>query len=180
MAFAHSLLVVPVETSPSFLHSRNPFSSQSYPSPSPFGSPFHLSFPCCSSSSSSSSSSFPWVKPLSPLPRRGSSRIGPQAKATPQESEVNLAAEAFSNFKHLLLPITDQNPYLSEGTRQAVATTAALAKKYGADITVVVIDERQKESLPEHENQLSSVRWHLSEGCIQGGLCALMSFLFTL
>uniref|UniRef100_A0A7N2M1F3 Uncharacterized protein n=1 Tax=Quercus lobata TaxID=97700 RepID=A0A7N2M1F3_QUELO len=46
----------------------------------------------------------------------------------------------------------------------AVATTAALAKKYGADITVVVIDERQKESLPEHETQLSSIRWHLSEG----------------
>ncbi|KAK7834130.1 hypothetical protein CFP56_024895 [Quercus suber] len=47
---------------------------------------------------------------------------------------------------------------------EAVATTAALAKKYGADITVVVIDERQKESLPEHETQLSSIRWHLSEG----------------
>ncbi|KAF3963024.1 hypothetical protein CMV_012545 [Castanea mollissima] len=47
---------------------------------------------------------------------------------------------------------------------KAVATTAALAKKYGADITVVVIDERQKESLPEHETQLSSIRWHLSEG----------------
>lgn len=27
-----------------------------------------------------------------------------------------------------------------------------------------VIDERQKESLPEHENRLSSIRWHLSEG----------------
>lgn len=27
-----------------------------------------------------------------------------------------------------------------------------------------VIDERQKESLPEHETQLSSIRWHLSEG----------------
>jgi len=28
----------------------------------------------------------------------------------------------------------------------------------------VVIDEQQKESLPEHETQLSSIRWHLSEG----------------
>ena len=27
-----------------------------------------------------------------------------------------------------------------------------------------VIDESQKESLPEHETQLSSIRWHLSEG----------------
>lgn len=80
---------------------------------------------------------------------------------------MSLAAEAFTNFKHLLLPITDTNPYLSEGTRQAAATAAALAKKYGADITVVVIDERQKESLPEHETQMSSIRWHLAEGGFQ-------------
>ncbi|RDX78918.1 hypothetical protein CR513_40729, partial [Mucuna pruriens] len=86
------------------------------------------------------------------------------AKAKPQEPEVSVASDAFTQFKHLLLPITDRNPYLSEGTRQAIATTTALAKKYGADITVVVIDEQQKESLPEHETQLSSIRWHLSEG----------------
>ncbi|PPD72345.1 hypothetical protein GOBAR_DD30749 [Gossypium barbadense] len=79
-------------------------------------------------------------------------RVGHKAKAEPRESEVNIEADAFSHFKHLLLPITDRNPYLSEGTRQAAATTAALAKKNG-----------QKESLPEHETQLASVRWHLSE-----------------
>ncbi|KAJ6997005.1 uncharacterized protein [Populus alba] len=50
---------------------------------------------------------------------------------------------------------------------EAAATAAALAKKYGADITVVVIDERQKESLPEHETQMSSIRWHLAEGGFQ-------------
>ncbi|XP_071694216.1 uncharacterized protein [Rutidosis leptorrhynchoides] len=85
----------------------------------------------------------------------------------PQAVGVNAVAEAFTEFKHLLLPITDRNPYLSEGTRQAAATTAALAKKYGADITVVVIDEKLKESLPEHDTQLSSIRWHLSEGGFQ-------------
>ncbi|TYH44481.1 uncharacterized protein [Gossypium hirsutum] len=62
-----------------------------------------------------------------------------KAKAVPQpqDSEVSLVADAFTHFKHLLLPITGRNPYLSEGTRQAAATTAALAKNYGADITVV-------------------------------------------
>ncbi|EEF31222.1 uncharacterized protein LOC8268061 [Ricinus communis] len=93
--------------------------------------------------------------------------IGHKVKAKAQESEVNVAADTFTHFKHLLLPITDRNPYLSEGTRQAAATTAALAKKYGADITVVVIDAKQKESLPEHEAQMSSIRWHLSEGGFQ-------------
>ncbi|KAI4331374.1 hypothetical protein MLD38_029565 [Melastoma candidum] len=90
-----------------------------------------------------------------------------RATATPQESGVGSVAEAFDSFKHLLLPITDRNPYLSDGTRQAVATTAALAKKYGADITVVVIDEKAKDSFPEHETQMSSIRWHLSEGGYQ-------------
>ncbi|MBA0653406.1 hypothetical protein Goklo_020585 [Gossypium klotzschianum] len=87
-----------------------------------------------------------------------------KAVPQPQDSEVSLVTDAFTHFKHLLLPITDRNPYLSEGTRQAAATTAALAKNYGADITVVVIDEKQKEELAEHGTQLSSIRWHLSQG----------------
>ncbi|KAI7727344.1 hypothetical protein M8C21_002435 [Ambrosia artemisiifolia] len=90
-----------------------------------------------------------------------------KAAIRPQAAAVDAVAEAFTEFKHLLLPITDRNPYLSEGTRQAAATTAALAKKYGADITVVVIDEKLKESIPEHDTQLSSIRWHLSEGGFQ-------------
>lgn len=27
-----------------------------------------------------------------------------------------------------------------------------------------VINEKEKESLPEHDTQLASIRWHLSEG----------------
>ncbi|PKA46159.1 hypothetical protein AXF42_Ash015451 [Apostasia shenzhenica] len=87
-----------------------------------------------------------------------------RVKAEQQESGVSLTADAFASVKHVLLPITDRNPYLSEGTRQAAATTTSLAKKYGADITVVVIDEKPKESIAEHDSQLSSIRWHLSEG----------------
>lgn len=128
------------------------------------------SFPFYSSSSSISSffssSSFSTLtnsKGFNPLPAKRIHKF--TNKATP-ESE-NLAADAFTQFKHLLLPVTDTNPYLSEGTRQAAATTAALAKKYGSDITVLVIAEKPKESLPEYETQLSSIRWHLSEGGFQ-------------
>lgn len=42
------------------------------------------------------------------------------AKAKAQEPEVSIAADAFTHFKHLLLPITDSNPYLSEGSRQVI------------------------------------------------------------
>ncbi|XP_022943871.1 uncharacterized protein LOC111448467 isoform X1 [Cucurbita moschata] len=94
-------------------------------------------------------------------------KTGHRVKAKPHDSEATVVAGSFTEFKHLLLPITDRNPFLSEGTRQAIATTAALAKNNGADITVILIDEKQKESFPEHENQLSSIRWHLSEGGFQ-------------
>ncbi|XP_010547409.1 PREDICTED: uncharacterized protein LOC104819168 [Tarenaya hassleriana] len=93
--------------------------------------------------------------------------VSHQAKSQSKEAEVSPVADTFSNFKHLLLPVTDRNPYLSEGTRQAAATTTSLAKKYGADITVVLIDEQKRDSLPEHETQVSSIRWHLSEGGFQ-------------
>lgn len=99
------------------------------------------------------------------LPSLSTTSHGVKTKA--QESEVSAAVDAFTQFKHLLLPITDRNPYLSEGTRQAAATTAALAKKYGADITVVVIDDKPKESHPEHDTQIASIRWHLAEGGFQ-------------
>ncbi|OMO55754.1 UspA [Corchorus capsularis] len=149
MALAHYLVAVPVETSK---NARTSVLSSSLSS---------LAF-------TSSPRFSPWYKArnLSIFPRR-THRIRHKAKAEPEESEVNLAADAFTQFKHLLLPITDGNPYLSEGTRQAAATTAALAKKYGADITVVVINDKQKEALPEHETQMSSIRWHLSEGGFQ-------------
>ncbi|KAK7346318.1 hypothetical protein VNO80_20834 [Phaseolus coccineus] len=145
MAFAHYLLAVPVEPS-------------DCPKPSTSNPPLSISSHCLNFS--------PTLRPkthnLSLFARLR--RIAHKAKAKPQEPEVSVAGDAFTEFKHLLLPITDRNPYLSEGTRQAIATTSALAKKYGADITVVVIDEQQKETLPEHETQLSSIRWHLSEG----------------
>ncbi|XP_040945448.1 uncharacterized protein [Gossypium hirsutum] len=124
MAFTHYLFAVPMDTSihpkisipPSFCSTESP-SSLPFPS---FSSPF----PPLSK-----------ARNLSIFPRIN--RVGHKAKAEPRESEVNIEADAFSHFKHLLLPITDRNPYLSEGTRQAAATTAALAKKNGAEITVV-------------------------------------------
>ncbi|KAB5556753.1 hypothetical protein DKX38_007662 [Salix brachista] len=160
MAFAHYLVAVPTE--PSILTKAALFStSSSSSSASP-----PLSFNKNHSDLTFSSTSLKTkARKLSIFPRFR--RIGQKVKAKAKESEVSLAAEAFTNFKHLLLPITDTNPYLSEGTREAAATAAALAKKYGADITVVVIDERQKESLPEHETQMSSIRWHLAEGGFQ-------------
>jgi len=98
--------------------------------------------------------------------RRMGSRVAKRADAREevQASGDGTAAAYLTQFKHVLLPITDSNPYLTEGTRQAVATTTALAKKYGADITVVVIDENSKDAIADHDARLSSIRWHLAQG----------------
>lgn len=87
-----------------------------------------------------------------------------KARAEVQASGDGTAAAYLTQFKHVLLPITDSNPYLTEGTRQAVATTTALAKKYGADITVVVIDENSRDAIADHDTRLSSIHWHLAQG----------------
>ncbi|XP_027347585.1 uncharacterized protein LOC113858972 [Abrus precatorius] len=146
MAFVHYLVAVPVEPSPKC------------PKPSTPNPSLSISSECLNLSSS------PPFRPHKHSAFARFRRIGQKVKVKAQEPEVSVTSEAFTQFKHLLLPITDRNPYLSEGTKQAIATTTALAQKYGADITVVVIDEQQRESLPEHETQLSSIRWHLSEG----------------
>ncbi|WOK92870.1 hypothetical protein Cni_G01562 [Canna indica] len=122
-----------------------------------------LAFTVCTSSSSSSSP-LPWAERVQAVAASRRGEVKARAQMHESGTESPLSVDALANVKHVLLPITDRNPYLSEGTRQAAATTTSLAKKYGADITVVVIDDKPKESIPEHDAQLSSIRWHLSEG----------------
>ncbi|KAJ8443587.1 hypothetical protein Cgig2_019569 [Carnegiea gigantea] len=48
----------------------------------------------------------------------GEKNIDHEVKTTVQESKLSVAVDAFTHFRHLLLPMTDQDSYLSEGTRQ--------------------------------------------------------------
>lgn len=43
-------------------------------------------------------------------------------KSKPGEAELSPAVDAFTQFKNLLLPVTDGNPYLSEGTKQVFSS----------------------------------------------------------
>ncbi|CAA7056994.1 unnamed protein product [Microthlaspi erraticum] len=109
-------------------------------------------------------SSLPF-KPREPSVFPNLRRVALKGKAQSKEGEVSPVGDTLSNLKHLLLPVIDPNPYLSEGTRQAAATTTSLANKYGADITVVVIDEEKRgEASSEHETKVSNIRWHLAQG----------------
>jgi len=69
-----------------------------------------------------------------------------------------------TSYKNILLPIVDSNPYLNESTRQAASVATSLAKKYGAEITVCVIDENEADQIKEHDVRLQTIKWHLAEG----------------
>eukprot|EP00897_Mesotaenium_endlicherianum_P000733 jgi/Mesen1/10660/ME000009S10452 len=71
------------------------------------------------------------------------------------------------SYKHILVPVMDSNPYLSEATRQALAMAAQIAKVHGSKITVIVIDASEREQIKEHDVKMSNIRWHLGEGGFQ-------------
>lgn len=69
-------------------------------------------------------------------------------------------------YKHVLLAILDANPYLSDGSRQAVATAAELSQLYRGKVTVLVIEEPGTDSGPQSKAKLDSISWHMKErGC---------------
>ncbi|KAH9325889.1 hypothetical protein KI387_006067, partial [Taxus chinensis] len=84
-------------------------------------------------------------------------------RAEVQASEDGTTAVDMLQFNHVLLPIIDRNPYLTDGTKQAAATTTALAKKSGAKVTVIVIDENIKDAIADHDARLSTIHWHLAQ-----------------
>lgn len=109
MAFAHYPVTIPVETTK------------------------HAKTSILKPPSSSESLSLSLPPPLKPrnlsifsrfkrLGHNGKYFHSPSAQAEPQEPQVSTAADAITHFKHLLLPIVDGNPYLSEGTRQVILT----------------------------------------------------------
>ncbi|CAN6680515.1 unnamed protein product [Malus baccata var. baccata] len=73
---------------------------------------------------------------------KGNYSSPPSAQVEPQEYQASSAADAFANFKASSAAHHRWEPISLRG--HETATVAALAKKYGSDITVVVIDEQQK------------------------------------
>lgn len=54
----------------------------------------------------------------------------------------------------ILLTILDSNPYLSDGSRQAISTAADLARLHSSKITVLVVDHPGQEGDPAVKMQV--------------------------
>ncbi|KAI5015963.1 hypothetical protein ZWY2020_005590 [Hordeum vulgare] len=85
----------------------------------------------------------PWPSPARSRPRRPPASARATPRSSPSRRSTGRAASGYG---------------VGEPDTEAAATTASLAKKYGASITVVVIDDKPKESFPEHDTQMSSIR----------------------
>lgn len=64
-------------------------------------------------------------------------------------------------FKHILLCLVDNNPYLSEGSRQAALVAASLGKQFGSRLTVLAVDK--PDSQIDQEQRASALKFHLEE-----------------
>jgi len=59
----------------------------------------------------------------------------------------------------------DSNPYLSDSSKQAIATAADLAQIHKSKVTVLVVDDPEQKGDPAVK--LQNVRWHFQErGCV--------------
>eukprot|EP00271_Cylindrocystis_brebissonii_P009849 TRINITY_DN2528_c0_g2_i1.p1 TRINITY_DN2528_c0_g2~~TRINITY_DN2528_c0_g2_i1.p1 ORF type:complete len:236 (-),score=40.98 TRINITY_DN2528_c0_g2_i1:1026-1733(-) len=112
----------------------------------------------------------------SPCQHGRRSRLPRVAAGGESEESVSPAASpsveaAGFRYTNILVPIVDRNPYLSGGTRQALATAASLATGLQSSITVLVIDANEREQIAEHEVRMKTISWHLQQGTGQAGGC---------
>lgn len=78
----------------------------------------------------------------------------------PQQTSYPPASVAFRN---VLLAIVDTNPYLGDGSRQALATAAAISRKEpDGRVTVLVVD-KEKASEDSTKVKMETVTWHLRD-----------------
>ncbi|KAK9821099.1 hypothetical protein WJX81_003959 [Elliptochloris bilobata] len=86
-----------------------------------------------------------------------------QRRAVCASSEAANEAASFAiSYDHLLLALLDGNPYLSAGSKQALATTAGLAVQNSSRITVLMVDAEEPAGDPAV--RLENIQWHLREG----------------
>jgi len=68
-------------------------------------------------------------------------------------------------FSHIMLTILDSHEFLSEGSKSAVTTAAALAQKDQGKVTVLIIEEPGT-TAKDPAKQLETLQWHLKDkGC---------------
>lgn len=79
--------------------------------------------------------------------------------ATPPTTAA--AADITVAFKHVLLCVADHEPFLTDGTKLAVATAAQLAGRDQGKVTALIIEEAGTSG--GDPKQAEAVGWHLRE-----------------
>lgn len=105
------------------------------------------------------------MRPRAAVARLPSLRAQAAANGVDPQKEKGAEAPTSLHFKHLLLPILDANPFLSDGSKTAVATAALLAAQYQSKLTVLIVDEPGTDNT-DPAKRIESIAWHLADrGC---------------
>ncbi|KAK9904885.1 hypothetical protein WJX75_004862 [Coccomyxa subellipsoidea] len=80
------------------------------------------------------------------------------------------AAAGGLKYDHLLLAIMDNNPYFSDGSKQAFATAAGLGLAHNSKMTVLLVDEAQPGG--DASTRIETALWHLKENGFDTGNAA--------
>lgn len=85
-------------------------------------------------------------------------------KAAEEGVQQQVLKVAPMSYEHLLIALFDDNAYLSDFSRQAVATTAGLAAMHGSKVTVLFVDETGKQ--PEGKQRIDQIERAMQQaGC---------------
>ncbi|KAG2423580.1 hypothetical protein HXX76_015219 [Chlamydomonas incerta] len=99
------------------------------------------------------------------LAKRPAARRSIVPRAAAPDAKAPALASTELTYNRLLLTILDANPYLSDGSRTAVATAAHMAKTYNSKVTVLVVDEPGTDNT-DPAKRIESITWHLKDrGC---------------
>eukprot|EP00775_Hariotina_reticulata_P012089 gene12089-12229_t len=99
----------------------------------------------------------------SPITINACNRKALVAKATDSSAQTSQPLDRLS-YDKILLTILDSNPYLSDGSRQAISTAADLAKIHNSKLTVLVVDQPGAEGDPSVKLQVINKSLH-DAGC---------------
>uniref|UniRef100_A0A7S3VNP1 UspA domain-containing protein n=1 Tax=Dunaliella tertiolecta TaxID=3047 RepID=A0A7S3VNP1_DUNTE len=80
-------------------------------------------------------------------------------------TQATAEVQAGQQYNHILTCIMDANPFLGEGSKQAISTAGMMAGPNDAKVTLLLIEEPGTKT-QDPEKQMENLTWHLHDkGC---------------
>ncbi|KAL0031957.1 hypothetical protein WJX79_008523 [Trebouxia sp. C0005] len=85
-----------------------------------------------------------------------------RSHASASESSIPSEAKSVSKHQHIMLALIDQRPYLSDGSKQAIAAAISYGETSNSQITVTLL-EVDPLAEEDKKKRLETVMWHFQQ-----------------